>query len=277
MIIVRQTFWWKKEFDNISLSQLIEKSWLSKKSVLKALEALENYNLIIRTQNKSTAKSGKDYFTSTTYSLLFYEEEAKNTPGGNFTPTQNNSEDTLGEILHQHVEEKYIPTGRDTFLPIQERDSKNTNIQQQTEMLLKFNIRKDILEGMLETYTFERIKDVVDYIEKEGTKISNREWFLFDALKNWYEFNLREKEIKQQKDLKRKQEIQIEQQNEAKRKMEDFKKQQVEMWKAENYDEYLEIFDQEKQKLSNSPAGKNDFLAEINSRVRIRKEILGLD
>ena len=57
MIIVRQTFGWKKEFDNISLSQLIEKSGLSKKSVLSALNSLEGYNLIIRTQNKSKSKA----------------------------------------------------------------------------------------------------------------------------------------------------------------------------------------------------------------------------
>lgn len=54
--IIRQTFGWKKESDNISLSQIIKSTGISRQGVINGIKKLEEYNLIIvtRTKNKTS-------------------------------------------------------------------------------------------------------------------------------------------------------------------------------------------------------------------------------
>lgn len=156
----------------------------------------------------------------------------------------------------------------------------NNNLkQQQTKMLLlNLNIIINNEADFFNKYDLDKIQEVCFYIKKNFESIDNPSWFLIKALKEWYNFNLKEKIKNEQINKRSSENFNLEIQEKEKRKIEDLKKQKVEIWKMNNSDLYLKIFNEEKEKLTNSPLlQKNDFLVEINTRVRIKKEILQLD
>lgn len=187
-----------------------------------------------------------------------------------------NSDETLLKNLIPSV--KNINTNNKHW---QEQNNKNKLTTSGDENLLLFwniNIKKDVRDKLVKTYTQEQISEIVKFIEAKIDDIDNPVWFLIDALKNWYELNSKEKDKKEKIDKRSEENKKIEQQELMKKELEDFKRKKVENWKAENPDEYLEIFEEEKKKLMNSTLlQKNDFIVEINTRIRIKKEILWLD
>lgn len=275
MIIVRQTFGWKKEFDNISLSQLIEKSGLSKKSVLSALNSLEGYNLIIRTQNKSTSKAGKSFFTSTTFSLNFSDEEEKIGVGEKNTPTPSKG---LGKNLHLPVGVKSSPEGSSKNDTIQE-DNKNTNNTQSLLLLKNYKIKNK--EKIVENHSFEQIETVVRFIEKNEDKIKNKEWFLLQWLKEWFELTDEEDELRKRREKKKNEELEQQIIENNRKREEEIKNNHVQKWIELNPVAWQEILEEETNSLKKSQvfgsANNKGFMAQINAKVRIKKEILWLD
>jgi len=95
LYIMRKTFGWKKESDNISINQMLEGVMskadghvvdrgvgLTKKTLLKALTSLEAKAIILRTRRRSESRGNEP----TTYRLNVQEDEKGMTLGGKSTP-----------------------------------------------------------------------------------------------------------------------------------------------------------------------------------------------
>jgi len=128
LYITRKTFGWKKDSDNISISQMlngVERRHdgapvdhgvgLSKKTLLQALNSLEAKHIILTQRRKSPERG----WEPTCYRLNILTAPL----GGETTPT-------LGEKLHQGVGAKSTPSPRGKNYPIQETALQETTSQE---------------------------------------------------------------------------------------------------------------------------------------------------
>ena len=253
---------------------------MTKKSVLKSLDALEDYNLITRKQNQQTAKSGKKYFTSTTYSLKFLDNEAENGVGVKSTPTENNSQEGLVENLLLPVGEKNTPTGSSKNDSIQERDFINNKQLQNIKLLLdKLKFNKKNIKTVLDDYELNRLEEVILEYQKNDNKIENPEWWILNALKEEWEFSNPEK---QRFEKRKKQEEQAEVISKKENEHEEREQlilNKIEEWINDNPKKYQEILKEEKNRMAERwwITSRSEVLLNLNVNVRIRKDILGLE
>lgn len=82
LVIIRQTFGWKKTEDDISLSQIIRKCGLSKKPVLAALRLLEKEGII----NRERQRTPQGSFAPTRYRLRLAERPPRAETDATTTP-----------------------------------------------------------------------------------------------------------------------------------------------------------------------------------------------
>lgn len=135
LYIIRRTFGFKRESDNISLSQMLggittrdgqvldRGVGLTKKTLLQALNSLEE-NDIIQTERRSSPEKGNE---PTTYRLVM--------SGALQQPNREKSTPPLGEKLHQGGGVEITPSPRGKNYPTQE------TVKQETDLNLS-NIRR---------------------------------------------------------------------------------------------------------------------------------------
>jgi phage replication O-like protein O len=125
LVIMRKTFGWHKKKDKISISQLMEKTGLSRETVIIAAKSLENKGLVIR---KVSGKLGQQ---TTEYELIVnedsnnsYQSEIPTRPVGiSDPPLVGNSDPQKKHIKEKEEEEKNSASSADFKIEEAEKTS----------------------------------------------------------------------------------------------------------------------------------------------------------
>ena len=191
LFVVRKTKGWNKESDSISVSQFMEVTGLSKKSVITACESLVQMGLLERSGGERKLN---------TYSVKafdFSESGGKSTPiksGVNFSESGEKSTPDLVKKLHPQNNNKNT---------IQNINKKNTK-KSESDLLAEFGIVGQLAEDFLKLrkaksapITETALKGFQREAAKAGISLSDaitiaieRNWRGFSASWNWRDDNV---------------------------------------------------------------------------------------
>ena len=191
LFVVRKTKGWNKESDNISVSQFMEVTGLSKKSVITACESLVQMGLLERSGGERKLN---------TYSVKafdFSKSGEKSTPtesGVNFSKSGEKSTPDLVKKLHPQNNNKNT---------IQNINKKNTK-KSESDLLAEFGIVGQLAEDFLKLrkaksapITETALKGFQREAAKAGISLSDaitiaieRNWRGFSASWNWHDDNI---------------------------------------------------------------------------------------
>ena len=193
LFVVRKTKGWNKEFDNISVSQFMEVTGLSNRSVITACESLVEMGLLERSggERKLNTYSVKAFEISQTGEKSSSDETGEKTSptGENFSQTGEKSSSDLVKKVHTQNNNKNT---------IQNNNKKNTK-KSVLDLLADFGItgqladdfivlrkakKAPITETALKGYQSEADKAGISICEAVAIAIK-RNWQGFNADWNW--------------------------------------------------------------------------------------------
>ena len=193
LFVVRKTKGWNKESDSISVSQFIEVTGLSNRSVITACESLVEMGLLERSggERKLNTYSVKAFEISQTGEKSSSDETGENTSptGENFSQTGEKSSSDLVKKVHTQNNNKNT---------IQNINKKNTK-KSESDLLAEFGIVGQLAEDFLKLrkaknapITETALKGFQREAAKAGISLSDaitiaieRNWRGFSASWNW--------------------------------------------------------------------------------------------
>ena len=202
LFVVRKTKGWNKESDSISVSQFMEVTGLSNRSVITACESLVEMGLLERSggERKLNTYSVKAFEISQTG-----EKSSSDKTGENFSQTgEKSSSDKTGENFSQTGEKsssdlvKKVHTQNNNKNTIQNNNKKNTK-KSESDLLAEFGIVGQLAEDFLKLrkaksapITETALKGFQREAAKAGISLSDaitiaieRNWRGFSASWNW--------------------------------------------------------------------------------------------
>ena len=202
LFVVRKTKGWNKESDSISVSQFMEVTGLSNRSVITACESLVEMGLLERSggERKLNTYSVKAFDISQTG-----EKSSSDKTGENFSQTgEKSSSDKTGENFSQTGEKsssdlvKKVHTQNNNKNTIQNNNKKNTK-KSESDLLAEFGIVGQLAEDFLKLrkaknapITETALKGFQREAAKAGISLSDaitiaieRNWRGFSASWNW--------------------------------------------------------------------------------------------
>lgn len=193
LFVVRKTKGWNKESDSISISQFMEVTGLSNRSIITACESLVEMGLLERSggERKLNIYSVKAFEMSQTGEKSSSDEPGEKTSptGENFSPTGEKSSSDLVKKVHTQNNNKNT---------IQNNNKKNTK-KSESDLLAEFGIVGQLAEDFLKLrkaknapITETALKGFQREAAKAGISLSNaitiaieRNWRGFSASWNW--------------------------------------------------------------------------------------------
>ena len=202
LFVVRKTKGWNKESDSISISQFMEVTGLSNRSIITACESLVEMGLLERSggERKLNTYSVKAFEISQTG-----EKSSSDKTGENFSQTgEKSSSDKTGENFSQTGEKsssdlvKKVHTQNNNKNTIQNTNKKNTK-KSESDLLAEFGIVGQLAEDFLKLrkaksapITETALKGFQREAAKAGISLSDaitiaieRNWRGFSASWNW--------------------------------------------------------------------------------------------
>ena len=202
LFVVRKTKGWNKESDSISVSQFMEVTGLSNRSVITACESLVEMGLLERSggERKLNTYSVKAFEISQTG-----KKSSSDKTGENFSQTgEKSSSDKTGENFSQTGEKsssdlvKKVHTQNNNKNTIQNNNKKNTK-KSESDLLAEFGIVGQLAEDFLKLrkaksapITETALKGFQREAAKAGISLSDaitiaieRNWRGFSASWNW--------------------------------------------------------------------------------------------
>lgn len=197
LYIIRRTFGFKKQSDDISLNQICRGittkdkrildhgTGLSQSTVQVALKGLTEKNIIVATRRASREKGNEP----TTYSLNIA------TP---FTENRQRGGTKIGEGVHRKSDKAlHRKSATQQTVDIQQTELQHTVIQQQgavVAQLKDFGISEKVAKELAEEYSPEYIQEKVDYylwlVKNHARKLQrNPVGFLISAIRENYKTN----------------------------------------------------------------------------------------
>lgn len=193
LFVVRKTKGWNKESDSISISQFMEVTGLSNRSIITACESLVEMGLLERSggERKLNIYSVKAFEMSQTGEKSSSDEPGEKTSptGENFSPTGEKSSSDLVKKVHTQNNNKNT---------VQNNNKKNTK-KSESDLLAEFGIVGQLAEDFLKLrkaknapITETALKGFQREAAKAGISLSNaitiaieRNWRGFSASWNW--------------------------------------------------------------------------------------------
>ena len=191
LFVVRKTKGWNKESDSISVSQFMEVTGLSNRSVITACESLVEMGLLERSgaERKLNTYSVKAFEISQTG-----EKSSSDKTGENFSQTGEKSSSDLVKKVHTQNNNKNT---------IQNNNKKNTK-KSESDLLAEFGIVGQLAEDFLKLrkaknapITETALKGFQREAAKAGISLSDaitiaieRNWRGFSASWNWRDDNI---------------------------------------------------------------------------------------
>lgn len=186
LFVVRKTKGWNKESDSISISQFMEVTGLSNRSIITACESLVEMGLLERSggERKLNIYSVKAFEMSQTG-----EKSSSDEPGEKTSPTGEKSSSDLVKKVHTQNNNKNT---------VQNNNKKNTK-KSESDLLAEFGIVGQLAEDFLKLrkaknapITETALKGFQREAAKAGISLSNaitiaieRNWRGFSASWNW--------------------------------------------------------------------------------------------
>jgi phage replication O-like protein O len=190
MYIGRKTWGWRKNHDEISLSQMEEMTGLSRKGITKVMEKLEGFNLISRKRNQSTAGG----YEPTTYEIIVHGSELS-------TPHTKEPRElsSLTPVNSVHIQKKDLTKEKEQQHSIQQRESQDTPLKNKV-VVSPLKTRDPVtpclenIQGLSEEsarqlmaiYSEEKLKEAVEKMKSSKTPIENPSGWLYNCIKKNY-------------------------------------------------------------------------------------------
>ena len=167
MYIIRRTYGFKKQSDDISLAQLVngiksksgkvldQGTGLGKSSVARALNSLEEKNIILRTRRRSEVKGDQ----ATTYMLNIQTPVSQNGTGGVSLARQGVSQqrDTQQTVRQETVRQQHRE--------VRNLGTSASGNRELAAVLMEKGIEQNVAQYFASKYSQQRIEDNLDWFE----------------------------------------------------------------------------------------------------------------
>ena len=278
------------DFENIDLKKLLKIEESKKSSDIES-NNIANYeskkeaifeNPFTKKEGKKISEQENNFFTNWESDFLDNIQREK-------TPDLKEKNDITTKLENTQDESEKAYINNNKLIKLDNNTIKNNtqhSINKNNELLLlflkEFWLNKKNSEKLIKNYPEEKILENIKKINLDE-KIINKPGFLIKSLEEEYNLinfeNLKKEKINKQKQEEEKQKNILLQKEKIEKQKQDFYNNLLKNWIEENKEEYLEIFEKQKQELlKKTPSLKNpDILVKAKVNAYIKKEILGVN